>query len=90
VQLLKRNLLKDHEIHKQDNIRIMKGNVNLIRDINDLRMVTKDGAHKKEETGSTRGPAEEIYHREDSKQFGNQERITGFVGAHLTAKFLNR
>jgi hypothetical protein len=47
VQLLKRNLLKDHEIHKQDNIRIMKGNVNLIRDINDLRMVTKDGAHKK-------------------------------------------
>jgi hypothetical protein len=25
----------------------MKGNVNLIRDINDLRMMTKDSAHKK-------------------------------------------
>lgn len=47
VKQLKKNLQKDHEIHKQDNIRIMKGNVSLIRDISELRMVTKDNGKKK-------------------------------------------
>ena len=37
VNMLKKNLEKDAEIHKQDNIRIMKSNVKLIREINRLR-----------------------------------------------------
>jgi hypothetical protein len=40
--MLKKNLEKDREIHKQDNIRIMKNNVKLIRDINKLRRVLKN------------------------------------------------
>jgi len=42
VNMLKKNLEKDREIHKQDNIRIMKNNVKLIRDINKLRRVLKN------------------------------------------------
>ncbi len=37
VRMLKKNLLKDNEIHKQDNIRIMRENVELIKEINLLR-----------------------------------------------------
>lgn len=45
--MLKRNLQKDNEIHKHDNVRIMKQNVELIKDINKLRMQTRDGLLKK-------------------------------------------
>jgi hypothetical protein len=37
VQMLKKNLQKDSEIHKQDNLRIMRENVELIKEINKLR-----------------------------------------------------
>ena len=37
VAMLKKNLMKDQEIHKQDNIRIMRDNVELIQEIKDLR-----------------------------------------------------
>lgn len=40
--MLKKNLEKDKEIHKQDNLRIMKENVNLIREINQLRKKIRD------------------------------------------------
>lgn len=42
VNMLKRNLEKDKEIHKQDNMRIMKTNVDLIKEINTLRGKVKD------------------------------------------------
>merc|ERR1719262_494804 len=37
VESLKRKLMKDSEVHRQDNMRIMQENVSLIREINDLR-----------------------------------------------------
>merc|ERR1712048_297264 len=37
VDSLKRKLLKDSEVHRQDNTRILQENVALIREINDLR-----------------------------------------------------
>lgn len=37
VHMLKKNLQKDSEIHKQDNLRIMRENVELIKQINKLR-----------------------------------------------------
>lgn len=37
VAVLKRHLQKDTEMHKQDNLKIMKENVGLIRKINTLR-----------------------------------------------------
>lgn len=40
--MLKRNLDKDSEIHKQDNMRIMKTNVDLIKEINKLRLKVKE------------------------------------------------
>jgi len=40
--MLKKNLIKDNEIHKQDNIRIIRENVELIKEINKLRKDIKD------------------------------------------------
>merc|ERR1712217_487499 len=37
VESLKRKLLKDSDVHRQDNTRILQENVALIREINDLR-----------------------------------------------------
>merc|ERR1712178_603412 len=37
VESLKRKLLKDSEVHRQDNTRILQENLALIREINDLR-----------------------------------------------------
>ena len=59
--MLKTNLQKDNEIHKQDNIRIMKENVELIEDINNLRMETKDGLLKK-------GPDDERRNKIDPRE----------------------
>jgi cilia- and flagella-associated protein 57 len=42
VAMLKKNLAKDDEIHKQDNIRIMRENVELIKEINKLRKQIKE------------------------------------------------
>lgn len=45
--MLKKNLQKDNQIHKQDNIRIMKQNVDLIKQINQLRYDTRQNGLKK-------------------------------------------
>merc|ERR1711988_1479158 len=37
VESLKRKLLKDSDVHRQDNMRILQENVALIREINDLK-----------------------------------------------------
>merc|ERR1719378_2043546 len=37
VESLKRKLLKDSEVHRTDNMRVLQENVSLIREINDLR-----------------------------------------------------
>ena len=37
--MLKKNLQKDKDIHKQDNIRIIRENVELIKEINKLRFL---------------------------------------------------
>merc|ERR1719356_1382578 len=37
VESLKRKLLKDSDVHRQDNTRILQENVALIREINELR-----------------------------------------------------
>jgi len=42
VDMLKQNLTKDQMIHKQDNFRIMKDNVQLIKQINLLRQEIKN------------------------------------------------
>lgn len=42
VNMLKKNLIKDNEIHKQDEIRIMRENIDLIRNINQLRKKLKE------------------------------------------------
>jgi cilia- and flagella-associated protein 57 len=42
VAMLKKNLQKDNEIHKQDNRRIMRENVELIKKINQLRRENRD------------------------------------------------
>jgi hypothetical protein len=39
--MLKKNLAKDREIHKKDNIRIIRENVELIKEINRLRSDVK-------------------------------------------------
>ena len=38
INMLKKNLQKDSDIHKHENIRIMKENVDLIKEISSLRM----------------------------------------------------
>lgn len=42
VNMFKKSLQKDNQIHKDDKIRIMKDNVELIREINTLRKSIKD------------------------------------------------
>ncbi|EWS71110.1 WD40 domain protein (macronuclear) [Tetrahymena thermophila SB210] len=42
VNMFKKSLQKDNQIHKDDKIRIMKDNVDLIREINTLRKSIKD------------------------------------------------
>lgn len=42
VNMFKRSLQKDNLIHKDDKIRIMKDNVELIREINTLRKGLKE------------------------------------------------
>ena len=52
VGMLKKNLQKDNDIHKQDNLRIMRENVELIKEINRLRKEIHDIkiAYKEDET----------------------------------------
>ena len=52
VAMLNKNLKKDREIHKQDNIRIMSENVELIREINNLRKTIKNKFNSKTSEGN--------------------------------------
>lgn len=45
--MLKKNLQKDSQIHKHENIRIMKENVDLIKEISSLRLEIKEQGIKK-------------------------------------------
>jgi len=53
--MLKKNLMKDNEIHKQDNIRIIRENVDLIKEINKLRGDIRS-AKFSEKGGSSKAP----------------------------------
>lgn len=45
--MLKKNLQKDSDIHKHENVRIMKENVDLIKEIGRLRLEIKEDNMKK-------------------------------------------
>ena len=47
IDMLKKNLQKDSDIHKHENIRIMKENVALINEIQTLRIENKEEVIKK-------------------------------------------
>lgn len=47
--------MKDEDIHKQDNIRIIKANVELIRKVNALRAETKNSKQIYNEKSSNSG-----------------------------------
>merc|ERR1712136_289220 len=49
VESLKRKLLKDSEVHRQDNMRILQENVALIREINDLRLEINHLKHERQQ-----------------------------------------
>lgn len=61
VDMLKQNLNKDQVIHKQDNFRIMKENVQLIKQINILRQEIKDiQSGVKSPDGKTKTPTKTV------------------------------
>ena len=65
--MLKKNLQKDSDIHKHENIRIMKENVDLIKEISSLRLEIKEEGIKKspqEEKKSKNEPTEEMVRSE--------------------------
>ena len=47
ISMLKKNLQKDSEIHKHENIRIMKQNVALIKQISSLRLEIREDNNKR-------------------------------------------
>lgn len=47
IAMLKKNLQKDSEIHKHENIRIMKENVALIKEISSLRLEIREDNNKR-------------------------------------------
>jgi hypothetical protein len=79
--MLKKNLEKDREIHKQDNIRIMKNNVKLIRDINKLRRVLKNikGSGKSETLLQRKRNKLELLKKQGQRLKGNAGS-TGDIG----------
>ena len=61
--MLKKNLQKDSDIHKHENIRIMKENVDLIKEITTLRLEIKEEGIKKspeDEKKNKNEPTEEM------------------------------
>lgn len=65
--MLKKNLQKDSDIHKHENIRIMKENVTLIKEIDYLRREIKEEGIKKnpdEEKKNKNEPTEESIRNE--------------------------
>merc|ERR1712139_150257 len=49
VESLKRKLLKDSEVHRTDNMRVLQENVALIREINELRREINYLKHEKQQ-----------------------------------------
>lgn len=67
IAMLKKNLQKDADIHKHENIRIMKENVDLIKEISSLRLEIREDSNKKgsDEKGKGKNePKEEDIHEE--------------------------
>lgn len=65
--MLKKNLQKDSDIHKHENIRIMKENVDLIKEISSLRLEIKEEGIKKapeEEKKNKNEPTEDMIRSE--------------------------
>ena len=67
INMLKKNLQKDSDIHKHENIRIMKENVDLIKEISSLRLQIKEEGIKKspeEQKKNKNEPTEEMIRNE--------------------------
>ena len=67
INMLKKNLQKDSDIHKHENIRIMKENVDLIKEIGTLRLQIKEEGIKKnpdDEKKNKNEPTEEMIRAE--------------------------
>jgi hypothetical protein len=67
INMLKKNLQKDSDIHKHENIRIMKENVDLIKEISSLRLEIKEEGIKKspeEEKKNKNEPTEDMVRNE--------------------------
>ena len=65
--MLKKNLQKDSDIHKHENIRIMKENVDLIKEIGFLRLEIREEGIKKnpdDEKKNKNEPTEEMIRAE--------------------------
>jgi hypothetical protein len=65
--MLKKNLQKDSDIHKHENIRIMKENVDLIKEISSLRLEIREEGIKKspdDEKKNKNEPTEEMIRNE--------------------------
>lgn len=57
---LKKNLSEDEDIHKAENIRIMRGNVKLISEINKLRKKKKEIKSSHNNNKETKGDKQGI------------------------------
>jgi hypothetical protein len=55
ITMLKKNLQKDADIHKHENIRIMKENVGLIKKISELRLEIRENSNKKGTNEKSKG-----------------------------------
>ena len=65
--MLKKNLQKDSDIHKHENIRIMKENVDLIKEISSLRLEIREEGIKKnpdQEKKNKNEPSEDMIRNE--------------------------
>ena len=71
IDMLKKNLQKDSDIHKHENIRIMKENVGLIHEIKTLRLEIKEETIKKspeDEKKNKNEPSEDMIRNEISER----------------------
>merc|ERR1711977_817027 len=85
VESLKRKLLKDSEVHRQDNMRILQENVALIREINDLRREINYLKHerqqqrlnvsKQKKLGQSTPPASDGFQNERSKEYAKEMEL---------------
>lgn len=68
--MLKKNLQKDADIHKHENIRIMKENVDLIKEISSLRLEIREESNRKggEEKAKGKGEPREEDIKEEIQQ----------------------